>query len=160
MEDRISILFLCTGNSARSILAEVIANHRYGETIMACSAGSTPKSAPNPLALATLARHGLPTDEARSKSWNAYAQQPFDLVVTLCDSAAAEPCPAFPGAPVTTHWGFPDPPAAGDAESVFEMVFAALDEAIGAFARSDESNIQTRAEAVRATVAERFPGSQ
>ena len=139
MDERpIAILFLCTGNSARSILAEVIANHRYGDSILARSAGSKPKGQPNPLALTTLTRHSLPTDDVRSESWDLYADRSFDLVVTLCDSAAAEPCPAFGGAPVTMHWGFPDPPAATDPKAMFEAVFVALDEAIGAFARSRE----------------------
>ena len=101
MSDRVSILFLCTGNSARSILAEAIANQRFGHVLETRSAGSHPKDTPHPLALETLARHSLSTSDARSESWDVYRDHDFDLVITVCDSAAAETCPAFPGAPAT-----------------------------------------------------------
>ncbi|MEM7227379.1 MAG: arsenate reductase ArsC [Planctomycetota bacterium] len=141
------ILFLCTGNSARSILAEVIANHRFGDALQAWSAGSQPKGTPHPLALETLDRHGLPTDAARSESWDMYRDAPFDLVVTLCDSAAAETCPVFPGAPIQVHWGLPDPPAADDPAAMFEQVFRTL---VGALERftTMEADLDVRAAAV------------
>ncbi len=114
-----TILFLCTGNSARSILAEALANHPAigGGKFKAYSAGSHPRGQPHPLALETLRAHGLATEGLRSKSWNEFAgpQAPhLDFVITVCDSAAGEQCPYWPGQPVTAHWGVEDPPAAGD----------------------------------------------
>ena len=151
------ILFLCTGNSARSILAEAIANAMFGEEIIAASAGSKPKGEPHPMALKTLEDHGLPADHWRSKSWDEFRDSPFDLVVTLCDSAAKETCPVFPGAPVTTHWGFPDPPNSSDPETAFEAVFQGLVEAIGAFASDGDSALEVRAARVAELVRSRFP---
>lgn len=122
LTQRATILFLCTGNSARSIMAEAIANHLFGDQFDARSAGSNPKPTPNPLAIETLRRHDIPTADLHSQSWGHFLEQPFDLVVTLCDSAACETCPTFPGAG-TTHWSFPDPPAADDPEAMFEAVY-------------------------------------
>jgi arsenate reductase len=130
---RRSILFLCTGNSARSLLAEAIANQRFGAHLVARSAGSSPRGEPHPLAVATLERHGLDPSGLRSESWDRYRDERFDLVVTLCDSAARETCPPFPGAPARAHWGFADPPAADDPAACFESVFHGLVEAIGRF---------------------------
>ena len=154
------LLFLCTGNSARSILAEAIASVTYGHAFDAASAGSTPKGEPNPLALNTLARHGLPTDRWRSQSWNEFTDgAPFDLVITLCDSAARETCPVLPGGPPHVHWGFPDPPAAEDPEALFELVYLCLVEALGLLAKDDGRPLPDRAGEVALLVAAKFPGA-
>lgn len=108
----LNVLVLCTGNSARSILGEAILNHDGQGRFHAYSAGSNPTGTVNPWALHTLELLGYPTDSYRSKSWTEFAQGPhFDLIFTVCDSAAAESCPVWPGAPVTAHWGIPDPAA-------------------------------------------------
>lgn len=158
-DERTSILFLCTGNSARSILAEAIANEIYGDTLMAFSAGSQPKGTPHPLALRTLERRGLPTNALRSKSWDEFRDRRFDLVVTLCDSAAKETCPIFPGAPVRSHWALPDPPAATDPADMFDRVFDGLMEALGLFTTLPDYDIGAKAELVRQRLASRFPGA-
>jgi arsenate reductase len=109
-----NILFLCTGNSARSILCEAYLNAVAGERFRAYSAGSHPKGAVHPLTLETLRLAKLPTDGLRSKSWDEFAQPGapgLDFVVTVCDSAAGEICPLWPGQPITAHWSFPDPAA-------------------------------------------------
>ncbi|MCH7848742.1 MAG: arsenate reductase ArsC [Planctomycetes bacterium] len=154
--EKLSILFLCTGNSARSIMAEAIANHLFGERLEACSGGSHPKDAPNPLAIQTLKGHNIETDDLRSKSWNEFRGRGrrFDLVVTLCDSAPDESCPTFPGAD-TTHWGFPDPPAADDPPAMFETVYQGLVEAIGRFVQTP-GEIDQRAAEVAEFIRHRF----
>jgi len=129
----LNILVLCTGNSARSILAEALLNARGKGRIRAYSAGSSPTGSPNPLALATLASNDLPADGYRSKSWDEFARTDapeLDAVITVCDSAAAEVCPVWPGAPVRAHWGLPDPAGIDDfdaARQAFADTFRALD---------------------------------
>ena len=134
------ILFICTGNSARSIMAESLLAGLGEGRFRAFSAGSRPAGAPNPLALDLLGRHGLPTKGLRSKSWDEFARADapaMDLIFTVCDNAAAEPCPVWPGHPATAHWGFPDPAAVQGTEAerraAFERVFAALSARIEAF---------------------------
>lgn len=132
-----NVLFLCTGNSARSILAESILAHDGAGRFAAFSAGSRPAGRVNPWALRTLTGRGYPAEGFASKSWNAFAEGPqFDLIVTVCDSAAAETCPVWPGRPVSAHWGIPDPAAVegsdADKEAAFALAFDRLKRRIDA----------------------------
>jgi arsenate reductase (thioredoxin) len=112
-----NVLFLCTGNSARSILAEAILNRIGAGKFVGLSAGSFPKAEVHPQALALLRRLGYATDGLRSKSWNEFAAAPqLDFVFTVCDNAANEVCPVWPGRPMTAHWGVPDPAAVSGTE--------------------------------------------
>ena len=154
------VLVLCTGNSARSILGEMLFNHLGQGRIEAHSAGSKPAGVVNPVALETLARHGIPADGARSKSWDEFAvavprsgipgtqsesapshqgiplRITFDFIFTVCGNAAAETCPVWPGHPATAHWGIPDPahvePLAARREA-FEETYQSLKKRIEAF---------------------------
>jgi arsenate reductase (thioredoxin) len=143
-------LVLCTGNSARSILGEaLIAHHGKGQW-RAFSAGSKPTGRVNPYALATLARHRVPAPaDARSKSWDEFSRPSapqMDLVVTVCDSAANEPCPAWPGAPLRAHWGLEDPAAAQDDAALtaaFETAFQTIDRRVRAFMALELEKVPT-----------------
>jgi arsenate reductase len=120
-----NVLFLCTGNSARSVLAESYLNANAGNRFRAYSAGSHPKGAVHPLTLDTLRIAHLPTAGLRSKSWDEFAQvgaPKMDFVITVCDAAAGEACPVWPGQPMTAHWSFPDP-AAFDGREVEQRAF-------------------------------------
>jgi arsenate reductase len=135
-----NVLFLCTGNSARSILAEAILNKLGRNTFRAFSAGSHPRGEVHPLALAQLRQVGLPTEACRSKSWNEFEgpdAPSLDFVFTLCDNAAKEVCPSWPGQPMTAHWGIPDPAAVEATEEkqrqAFNVAFLQLQTRIGLF---------------------------
>ncbi len=134
-----NVLVLCTGNSARSILAEALFNHLGGGRFKAYSAGSQPSGTVNPVALETLDRHGVPLPEARSKSWDEFAAPgapEMDFIFTVCASAAGEACPIWPGQPTTAHWGIADPayvePLAARREA-FETAYRQLARRICAF---------------------------
>ncbi len=156
LTDPINILVLCTGNSARSILAEAAFNLAGQPRVKAWSAGSRPTGPPNPFALALLQAKGIDTGFARSKSWDEFAMPgaaKMDFVITVCDSAAAEECPYWPGAPMSAHWGLPDPAAVigSDAEkgAAFAQTWEALQPRISAFlalplASLDASSLRAR----------------
>lgn len=120
------ILVLCTGNSCRSVMAEALFNHLGEGQIEAVSAGSNPAGYVNPKSIETLARHGIDAGNPRSKSWDEFAGQHFDLVVTVCDAAAAEICPVFLGPVKKLHWSTPDPAKVMGSE---EEINAAFDHA-------------------------------
>ncbi len=155
MAEQSSILFLCTGNSARSIMAEAIANQQFGGQIEAHSAGSKPKGEPHPLTLAILKKQGLQTDGLRSKSVDELKDRSFDLVITLCDEAR-QACPVFPGEPPQFHWGLPDPPAANPPEAMFEAVYDALVEAIGLLVYGPDPDPAGRSAEAARVVSRRF----
>ncbi len=161
MTDRAyNVLFLCTGNSARSILAEALVNHWGRGRFHGYSAGGHPKGAVHPVALQLLQRMRLPTEGLRSKSWDEFAvpgAEPLDFVFTVCDSAAGEACPYWPGQPMTAHWGLPDPAAVGGSESdqwvAFRETFQVLENRIKIFtslplASLDRIKLQERLNAI------------
>jgi arsenate reductase len=139
----LNVLVLCTGNSARSILGEALFNHLGNKEIpgriRAFSAGSQPSGKVNPVALDTLAKHGIPLPEARSKSWDEFAAPgapQIDFIFTVCASAAGETCPIWPGHPTTAHWGIPDPAHVEPIEArreAFELAYGQLARRIKAF---------------------------
>jgi arsenate reductase len=126
----IHVLVLCTGNSARSILGEVLINELGGGRFRAFSAGSNPVGQVNPGAVQKLQERGHPTEGLASKSWDQFSgvdAPAIDIVITVCDNAAGEACPVWQGAPVTVHWGIPDPAADGDFDSAYERLRARIE---------------------------------
>jgi arsenate reductase len=163
------VLFLCTGNSARSILAEALLGKMGKGKFRAYSAGSQPKGAVNPHALVLLRQLGFDADELRSKSWDEFAQEgapQMDFVFTVCDSAASEVCPIWPGQPMTAHWGIPDPAAVEggkrEIEDAFREAFGILQRRIELFANLpvstlDRVSLKKRVDEIGGTVGERQP---
>jgi protein-tyrosine-phosphatase len=155
-----NVLFLCTGNSARSILAECVLNRLGQGRFRAFSAGSFPKGEVHPYAIELLQRQDYPTKQLRSKSWNEFAGrgvEPLDFVFTVCDNAAGEVCPVWPGQPMTAHWGMPDPAAAEGNEAERRLAFAdamrMLHNRLGIFvnlpiAALDKLSLQSRLHAI------------
>lgn len=142
MSKTFNVLVLCTGNSARSILGEMLFNHMGKGRIKAWSAGSKPGGQVNAVALETLTRHGIPCVGARSKSWDEFSAgaippaPAFDFIFTVCGNAAEETCPVWPGHPATAHWGIPDPAHVEPMEArrdAFEVAFESLRMRIEAF---------------------------
>jgi len=122
-----NVLFLCTGNSARSIMAEAILNREGRGNFSAFSAGSQPKDSPHPYTLDLLRKLNFDVSGFRSKNWNEFSgpnAPPLDFVFTVCDNAAGESCPYWPGQPMTAHWGVPDPAAATGSEAEVRLAFA------------------------------------
>ncbi len=161
MKKRIcNILFLCTGNSARSIIAEALINHDYGERFRAYSAGSHPSGQVNPLVMDFLSVQGIDAKNARSKSLDEFVAPgapPIDIVITVCDNAAGEVCPVWPGHPATAHWGVEDPAVHMDqpdeAKRVIRSVFETLRHRIAALANLpvgslDKSALQDKIRAI------------
>ncbi|WP_137151647.1 arsenate reductase ArsC [Devosia sp. FKR38] len=142
MSDRVyNVLFLCTGNSARSILGEALLNHVGQGRFHGFSAGSTPKGAVHPMSLEVLAKAGISTEGLRSKAWDEFAlpgAPQMDFIFTVCDNAAGEACPVWPGHPMTAHWGLEDPAAVAGPEfkqrAAFEDTLRFLRNRIAAFA--------------------------
>jgi arsenate reductase len=168
-EQPYNVLFLCTGNSARSILGEAILNKIGKGKFVAYSAGSQPKGAVPPQPLALLQRLGFPTEGLRSKSWDEFAQPGaplLDFVFTVCDNAANEVCPFWPGQPVTAHWGVPDPAAVQGTEAeitaAFRDTLVLLQKRIGLFAnlpvRSlDRMSLKKRLDEIGKTAGNKAP---
>jgi arsenate reductase len=140
MKDHYNVLFLCTGNSARSIMAEALLNHKGKGRFLAYSAGSHPTGQQRPEALRQIESAGISTEGLRSKSWDEFSElgaPKLDFVFTVCNNAANEVCPYWPGQPMTAHWGIPDPAAVrGTPEEItraFHDAFVVLDRRIGLF---------------------------
>lgn len=141
-----TVLVLCTGNSARSILGEALFNHLGQGQVQAFSAGSKPKGAPHPGALRLLARRGIDTVGFRSKSWDAFTgpgAPPINLAITVCGNAAGEACPVFPGSPLRAHWGLPDPAdvtgSEAEVDAAFEETWRLLEMRVRAFLALDRA---------------------
>lgn len=155
-----NVLFLCTGNSARSVIAEAILNRLGAGKFIAYSAGSMPKGEVHPETLALLKRLNYDTSAFRSKSWDEFAQPnapPLDFVFTVCDNAAGEVCPIWPGQPMTAHWGIPDPAAATgsqvDIARAFANAYGAMNNRIAVFVnlpfeRLDRLSLQARVDGI------------
>ena len=158
-----NVLFLCTGNSARSILAEAILNRRGNGHFRGFSAGSFLKAAVHRLALELLKQFGMPVEGLRSKSWDEFAAPgapPPDFIITVCDNAAGEVCPMWPGRPITAHWGIPDPAVVQgsdiDKKAAFVRAFKAMDRRIKLFlslplSRIDDLRIKQETDAIGKT---------
>jgi arsenate reductase len=161
-----NVLFLCTGNSARSILAESILRKDGAGRFHSFSAGSTPKGAVHPIALRVLAEAGYPIDGMRSKSWQEFAAPDapaMDFVFTVCDNAAGEACPIWPGQPMTSHWGIEDPAAAEgtdlEKQAAFRTAFRYMKNRIGAFINLPLSSIDRLSLGTRLRDIGRFEGT-
>ncbi len=158
MSQPFNVLVLCTGNSARSILGEMLFNHLGRGRIKAYSAGSKPGGVVNPVAIETLQKHGIPCEGARSKSWDEFSETAvppaptFDFIFTVCSNAANETCPVWPGHPTTAHWALPDPAHVEPIDArrtAFEQAYQSLHKRISAFLALPLETM-TRAEAVAA----------
>jgi len=157
------VLFLCTGNSARSILAESLIGHWGRDRFVGLSAGSHPRGTVHPIAIEMLKRMGMPTASLRSKSWDEFAapgMEPLDFVFTVCDNAAGEVCPYWPGQPMSAHWGIPDPAAVEGSDTekwlAFRAAFNALEHRISLFtslplASIDRIKLKERLDAIGKT---------
>ena len=167
MSERVfNVLFLCTGNSARSVMAECVMQRAGKGRFRAFSAGSYPTGAVNPFALDLLRRLDYPTDQLRSKSWDEFAgadAPKMDFVFTVCDNAAGEVCPVWPGKPVSAHWPFQDPAAFEGSEvekrAVFAEVYRQIEQRINAFVNLplsslDRLSLQSRLDEMGKTVPE------
>jgi arsenate reductase len=168
-ERPLNVLFLCTGNSARSILAESLIDHWGQGKFRGLSAGSHPKGVVHPIALELLEKMGLPTDHLRSKSWDEFAvagAPPLDFVFTVCDNAAGEACPYWRGQPMSAHWGVADPAAVEGSDVdkwiAFRSAFRALENRIKIFtslpfATLDQISLQERLDAIGRTAPSEGP---
>jgi len=162
-----NVLFLCTGNSARSIMAEALLNHIGESKFTAYSAGSHPTGKVNPFALQLLERMRIPTTGARSKAWDEFAQPGaphLDFVFTVCDNAAGEACPVWPGQPTTAHWGVEDPAAAEGDDlakiNAFRQAFRVLEHRIRVFAALPLASLdKQRLKARLSEIGESTPGA-
>jgi arsenate reductase len=170
-----NVLFLCTGNSARSILAECILNRLGAGRFKAFSAGSMPKGEVNPYAITLLKGLGYQTDSLRSKSWEEFSRDgnpdapALDFVITVCDNAAGEVCPYWPGQPMSAHWGMPDPAAAQGSAAEVALAFAdayrMLNHRLGIFtsfpiSTIDEMSLQTKLRDIGHTQEAKAPASE
>ena len=156
MSDAKNLLFLCTGNSTRSLIAEGILRRRCGSNYQAFSAGSQPTGMPNPRTIAVLQKHAIDTNFAASKSWDVFAGDAFstmDIIITVCANTAGETCPIWPGHPITAHWGVEDPAAAkgseADIEATFALTYAQMDARISALLALGDLDLSAQLDAVR-----------
>ncbi len=147
-----NVLFLCTGNSARSVLAETILNHTGKGRFKAYSAGSHPNGQVNPYAIKYLQQQGLPTEGLRSKSWDEFAAPGaphFDFIITVCDNAAGEVCPVWPGKPTSGHWGIEDPAAVEGTDeqklAAFAHAFTLMNRRISLLINLPDAKLETQA---------------